>query len=729
MKQIHIRHHWLGRLIAADPGRKRLQQAGKATISLLSSVITMVILLRLAQNPLITPAVVAGMVGMIGIMAVMDDTKKKQQGTTLLLGVSAAGGITAGSMLAGNAYYLGTLLVLVVFSAFYFSRFGSRYFSLGMIAFMTVYMAAFLGLSAYQFPWFYLAILIGVMFAFIYNFIVFKNATHMLRSSMRSYHIQANLTLNMLVSLIQEQNPNLNSRVKLNKNVQKLRLYASNVASDLNEQDVETIWPGLTVPQLRLYIFDSAMLVETLTDSMEQLKRTDALDKDEVRRIIVWVVKSLRNAEVLAPSYQQQHLKDAEQAVQGLRLLVKDLVGTGIQSEGWLYLIRRIESIANHVVEGAVIIQQALQAGIKERKSSEERVDKEDSSGADIKQTGLKPSTKKAYQALIAGTLAIIIGYIISPIQPYWVILTTFFVLLGTESIGRTYLKGFQRSVGTIFGAIIGFGLAKLVSGYTEVEVVLIFIVVFLAFYFFTVSYTLMSLFITMLIAFMYDLLLGGVSYVLLGARVLDTVVGAAIALGVSAVVFPKKTRDKVSDYLVEYLTELQPFVTNYVSRFRKDVDVKQLSNQAFELDKKLQLVRDAAQSLLQRSTAASHVDISRWITTFTAINYYAKQLVASSYKKKFDYPSELEVDFEQLEEKLDHNIDVLTKLIKGEEQTGNIYSLMEHRERIEQLAPNWTDSQRDLIHHLYYVWKINQSLVLLATEMGAEEIERNGAI
>ncbi|MRH43472.1 FUSC family protein [Aquibacillus halophilus] len=721
MKHLHIRH-WIGRLLASDPGRKRFQQAGKATISLMSSVFAMLLILHIAGNELFTPAIVAGMVGLLSIMVVTDDTKKQKRVTTLLLGVSSIFGITLGSLLAGNPYFVGALMVVVIFSAFYFSKFGSRYFSLGMIGFMNVYIASFLQLSTSQFPWFYLGIFIGVVFAYLYNFIIFKDSAHILRRSMRSYHIQANLTLTILIHLIRDPINSQHRKNSLKKNVRKLNEYARNVSVDLSEQDVQEIWPGLDASQLRLYVFDTAMLVETLTDSFEQLKMADALETEELRRILAWVVKSLRDAEVLAQSYKKQNLEEAEQAVQGLRLVLTDLQDDNNQSRSWLFLVRRIESIANHVIKSAVIIQQSLLEG-KNADIEFQEVEKEGTAISEDEEVGVKPTTKKAYQALAAGTVSIFVGYVISPIQPYWVILTAFIVLLGTESVGRTYIKGFQRSLGTIFGAIIGFFLARIVSGHSEIEIILLFAVVFLAFYFFTVSYTIMSLFITILIAFMYDILLGGISYHLLVARVVDTIAGAAIALVASMVILPTKTKDKVSDSFADYLTELNPFIQDYLRRFRENVNVKSLSESAFDMDQKLYAIKGSAQSLLQRPGVLSDSGVARLITVFTAINYYAKHLIASSYQKNFDYPQELEVDFKQIEETMEQNIQVLSELITGTEHQGIVHNLSKQRERIERLAPTrQEESQGDLIHHLYYVWKVNKSIVMLAVELGAEE-------
>ncbi|WP_188454791.1 FUSC family protein [Virgibacillus oceani] len=720
MKYLHIKHHWFGRLLASDPGRVRFQKAGKATISLISSVFTTLFILNAAGISLLTAAIVSGMVGMMGIVIVLDDTKTKKQVTTLLLAVSAATGVTFGSILSGNAFYIDVLMVLIIFSSFYFSRFGVRYFSICMIGFITVYFSSVLKLPLNQLPWFYIGISIGAVYAFLYNFILFQDSAQVLKRSIRSFHIQSNLTFNILIRAIQDTKLDPERMKSLEKNILKLREYARIVSSDLKEQDVKEVWPGLKTSQLQLYVFDTGMFLETLTDSIYSLKKANALEIEKLRRLLVWVITALRDAEVLAPSYDNRNLQEAEKAVQALRFVLIDLLRREEQPSGWLFLIRRIESIGNHVIEGAMNIQQSLQDGKVVEEDIEES--EEDESKDEDSSRELKSSTKKAFQALAAGILSIIAGQIISPTQPYWVLLTAFIVLLGTESIGRTYKKGFERSFGTIIGAILGFVLAKLLSGHSTIEIILLFTVIFAAFYLVTVSYTLMSAFITMLIAFMYDILLGGISFTLIGARVIDTIAGAAIALGVSSVIFPKRTRDKVADAIDDFLTELKPYVTLYVKSFREKINVKELRDSAFEMDKNLQSIKDEAEPLLQRSEAVSQTDINRWITIFTAINYYARHLVASAYTKNFEYPVEIEEVFKQMEEKLDHNFNVLSKLVKGPKQSAVVYNLKVEREQIERLAPGRNQSHHDLIHHLYYVWRINQSIVALGIEFGAEE-------
>jgi uncharacterized membrane protein YgaE (UPF0421/DUF939 family) len=721
MRELHRKHDWLGRLLASDPGKIRFYKASRATVSLIASVFTTLLIMRAAGNPVITPAIVAGMTGLLGIMAIMDDTKEKMKVTTLLMAPSAMFGITIGS-LSGNAYYIDVMMIIIIFCSFYLTRFGVRYFSLSMIAFMTVYISSVLKLHSNQLPWFFAGITIGILYAYVVNFILFQGTAKNLKKSIRSFHFQSNLTFNLLLSAMKDPQVSMKRKKDLQKNVLKLKEYAVIVSGYIKAEDVKEMWPGLTTAQLRLYVFDTGMLAETLSDSIRSLKNADAQDLEEIRPLLIEVTQALREAEVLAPHNEEQNLEGAERAVQKLRLMILDLLNRDQEPKGWVFLIRRIESIANHVIEGATTIQQSLdnkktvQAAPAE---SEEELDED----APKDEPGLKPSTKKAYQALAAGVLSIIIGQFISPTQPYWVLLTAFIVLLGTESIGRIYTKGFQRSLGTIIGAVIGFLMAKLLSGQPVIEVILLFAVIFLAFYLLTVSYTMMSLFITMLIAFMYDILLGGITFELIGSRVLDTIAGALIALVVSTIIFPKKTKQKVAESINEFLTELKPYVTEYVKSFREDVNVKELSEKGFTLDQKLQAIKDEAQTLMQRPGSPAHTDMTRWFTVLSAINYYAKHLVASSYRKGFDYPEELVEVFKKTEEKLGHNMDTLMDLLKRSElEEPVMYSLEIEQEQIERLAPSRKQSQRDLIHHLYYVWRINHSLLELGTELGARE-------
>ncbi|WP_173915510.1 FUSC family protein [Halobacillus sp. Marseille-Q1614] len=726
MKNSNSLQYWLSRVQASDPGRKRLNQASKATLSLILSVFTVLLIINLANGPQLTPAIMGGIAGMLGILVVNDDTEKEKKLTTILLIIPAILGVTLGAILAWNVYLISLLMIGIIFSAFYFTKYGTRYFSIFMIAFITVYFASFLQLPAADMPWFYGASMIGLIYAYFHNFILFKSSSHILRRSMSSFHRQANLTFDMLIDLLKESKENAKSKKRLSYNVSKLREYAGHVSTDLNAHDVQEIWPGLTTKQLKLYIFDTAMLVATLNDSLQQLKKNDALETDEIRQLVVRVISSLQQADVLAENYDEKNLAEAQSATKELKQTINKLFQKQTNKpEGWLFLLRRIESIANHVTYAALTIQRAKNHPLPAAQVDNKLKEKDDKelSDSDSENTGeLKPSTKKAFQALVAGSISIAVGYAISPVQPYWVVLTSFIVLLGTQSVGRIYQKGLRRSIGTVVGAVIGFFLAQMVSGNSQLEVFLLFTVVFFAFYLLTVSYTMMSVFITMLIAFMYDLLLGGISFSLLGARVVDTITGAAIALIVSSFLLPTKTRDKVNESFKDYLTELEEYLTQYIRSFTQPIQVKELTDHAFTLDEKLTAIQDEADPILNNPLGRRMSELPRWITIFTAINYYSSHLIASSYQKNLGYPKEVRNSFPLLEEKIIHNLRTVRQLLDEKDPEAELYTLTKEREQIERAAPLESQHHIDLVHHVYYIWRINQSLMLLGEKLGAKE-------
>lgn len=81
-------------MLASDPGHIRFQKAGRATLSLMASVFSTLFIMQLAgADAALTPAIVSGMAGMLGIMIVMDDSKKGKMLTTGLLGLSAMAGV------------------------------------------------------------------------------------------------------------------------------------------------------------------------------------------------------------------------------------------------------------------------------------------------------------------------------------------------------------------------------------------------------------------------------------------------------------------------------------------------------------------------------------------------------------------------------------------------------------------------------------------------------------
>ncbi|HEU5139762.1 MAG TPA: FUSC family protein [Bacillales bacterium] len=735
-----IVRHWRDRILVSDPGFSRLRQASQVTLTVISAVLSMYVLVNLFGNGQIIASILAGVLGLIGTLIVnfSDDSTNQKKITTGLLGASSVAAITLGAVLSLLGHVVDFALVAIIFIAFYLQRFGPRYFGIGMVAFITVYISSLLNVGFSQLPWLYGSIAMGVAYAFLFNFYIFRDQPgRVLKRSMKAFHIQTGVTLDLVIAIINRSNSLGRGFKGLERDITKLNEYAMMVSGQLASTDPSDVWPGVRKDQLRLYLFDTEMLIETLATVVKRLEKLDVLRQSDVRELLLRVVWSLR--EVLQNEYDPSHLQQAQDQLRKLRKEVHRLESDHDDVEEWLYLLRRIESIVTHVVNGMKELQQARrinpdgQESDETNSDTEEQNDEKEEEGED-EEGGLQPTTKGAIQAVIAASVCVVLGYILSPAHQYWTVLSAFVVLLGTGSVGRTLVKALQRVAGTLFGAIAGFGLAVYVSGPAYEETILVFLCVFMAFYFLSVSYALMVFWITMLLSLMYDLLLGGISEQLLQARVVDTLVGAAVGWIVSAFVFPKRTRDEVGDTMVEFLSELKQYVNRYLDEFVQDGVTRNMTDTLFDLDQKLQEARDSGKTLRRQPGSLARTGIERRLTALNAMNYYAKHLIASTSRE-----SRLEVDqavrdtLKHIETSLTDNIEALCKLMKDE--SASVWDLEKEREIIERspddsLSPSLR--QERFIHDLYYVWRINQALVHLAKDLGAEvksESEKNAQI
>lgn len=719
---------------ASDPGLTRLKQALRVTLSVIWAVIIMALVVELGANVNITAAILAGLLGLMGNVTVNDDTEKEQKVTTLLLPFSSALSVTLAATLSLIGHHIPDIALLtIVFLTFYLQRFGVRYFSICMIAFISFYFSTMLGVKIPDLPWYYVAILIGMSMVYLFHFILLPDQPDkVLKHSLASYHVQINSTFDLIVDMIRDPQRRAKRVKSLNRKVTKINEYARMVAGQFEDADPDRIWPGIRTNQLRLYVFDSAMLIETLSPTVQQLKGLHALEIAEVRQLLMKVMQSLRRADILREKHDFSSLETARQSMKKLKIELDRLKTDDEDFKEWLYLLRRIYSIINHVTKEAETIQRTriqhindLETTTNSYKRDQQKNKKEQEDEEVDEKYGLRPSTQKAFQAALSGAVSITIGYLVSPSHQYWVLLANFVILFGTESVGRTVVKAAQRFAGTLFGAIAGFVIAHLISGETYLEFAILFFCVFMAFYFVSLSYAIMIFWITMMLANMYNLLLGGVTESLLGARVIDTLIGAGLGASVTIFLFPHTTKDKIRDSMIEFLSDLKEYVDAYLERFiRPDANID-LADKALELEEKLQQIRDDADPLKRTPGSLARSGIENRLTVLTAVNYYAKQLVASANREdrlKVD-PSDQQT-LKKVELYFRENTDALCELLNGHTKGDiRIRDLKKEREWIER-SPDQKNAdrpkQRQLIHELYYVWRINQAITSLAKDLGA---------
>ncbi|HET6636626.1 MAG TPA: FUSC family protein, partial [Streptomyces sp.] len=168
-------------------------------------------------------------------------------------------------------------------------------------------------------------------------------------------------------------------------------------------------------------------------------------------------------------------------------------------------------------------------------------------------------TTRQAVQVAVAGALAIMVGRELSATRYYWAVIAAFIMFTGTGSRSETFVKGFNRVLGTLAGLFVSIWAAQLTVGHTWLVLAVVIGSVFCGFYLIRLSYAYMIFFITIMVGQLYTVL-HRFSDGIMVLRLEETVIGAVIGFAVAMVVVPVSTRDTVRtarDNLLNSLSEL----------------------------------------------------------------------------------------------------------------------------------------------------------------------------
>lgn len=147
-------------------------------------------------------------------------------------------------------------------------------------------------------------------------------------------------------------------------------------------------------------------------------------------------------------------------------------------------------------------------------------------------------------------SLVVVIGYLIgvyfSVQNAYWILLTI--IVIMRPNYGLTKKRTKMRIIGTLIGGAIAVGIVFLTSN-TTVYAILAILSLTMAFSLIQRNYTTAATFITLSIVFIYALLKPEVLKVI-QYRVLDTIVGAALAAAGNFILWPKWEAQSMEDFI-----------------------------------------------------------------------------------------------------------------------------------------------------------------------------------
>src|SRR5688572_27709495 len=227
--------------------------------------------------------------------------------------------------------------------------------------------------------------------------------------------------------------------------------------------------------------------------------------------------------------------------------------------------------------------------------------------------------------------LVCLFGYIVTKVAPYghhsyWVLLTILVILKPAFSL--TKQRNYQRIIGTIAGGMIGILVLHFIPNKTGQFVILLLCMIG-TYSFQRMNYVVSVLFMTPFVLILFNFL-GDGNINILQERIIDTLIGSAIAFSASYFIFPSWE----SEQLEKFIKEMLAANLNYLQKLADMLAGKKIHTEDYKLARKQVYVSSANLSAaFQRmlSEPKSKQRKSKEVNKFIVLNHILSSYIATA--------------------------------------------------------------------------------------------------
>jgi uncharacterized membrane protein YccC len=584
-------------LVDSDPGRLRLRNAAATTLALVLAMAALLALTRAADQP-VTVAMLGTIVAMQSSAAVKDRQQRSRVITTLLLFFPAIGAVSLAAVLSEFGAVADVGFIAVLFGAVWVRRFGPRGNALGMVGFISYFFALFLRASPGQIPVLAAAIIVGIGASLFVRTVIFPDRPRVeVRRLVRALRAASSSVLEVAT------NRGDYDLTVLRRRLNRLGETALMIDDWLDRHDAAQSL-SVTSEDLALRIFDAQIAMEQLGSllwSLDSAKPWPGGLDDAVAAVGICL--------------QQHPSEDALRAARRRAAAAADRADLSTP-----------EGIATMVGYRAIQAHLAIHHITTNALGAAKSADAEPEAAPEDAHPGLNPSTKAAVQVAVATSAATILGEMISPDRWYWAVLTAFLVFTGVSTRGEILTRAGHRIVGTLAGVVAGVLLAAVVGHNPPLQIALLVVCVFCAFYLVTVAYAWLTFFVTVLLAMLYGLL-GNFSVHVLELRIAETAAGGLVGIAAAYFIFSTGTRATLVEKLDDYLDQMIAVVDEGIDSVIAPGGETDLVAKTRRLDNALQGVITAGKPLQMGPAARGRRGVRRLVRGLQVSNRSAHAL------------------------------------------------------------------------------------------------------
>lgn len=670
------------RVILIDPGFARLIAATRALLAAVAAVVTLYLLFAAAGSgaEAFQPAFFGGMMAMFTGATSGNARSQKHRFAGLFAIVPVVGAVGLSAVIPHDSYWSTIALVIIAFVGIAIGRFGRAWAGLGQLAFVSYYFTLLLHLSPNDAGLYAAAAIIGVVWSCALPFIVSTAASsRALGGGVHAFRQRLIRALDPMIDTVSwaRWDPDLRQRVR--GDMKQLHRSAAFLTGQLTGADPDIDLTQTQAAALRLRVFDVELAANNLSAASREVTGSG-------------IPLSLRAQLAGELQLLQDHLRSYPALpawVGGTQTTSQTTVGHNtapaieiVSTDDWPVVARRLHVAILELLRVADALHSAQAISLN-------LTDPTDAAGSDAvagdapiddvaalsAQSGGIPSAaqdphtptgRRAVQAALSTGLALTAGSLISTTHQYWAAMPAYQVIGATD--GETFVKGAQRIGATILGAALGFGIAISTDANPAVVVPLLAFCVFASAYFRAVSSPITTLWQTMLFALLYEFL-GKLSTETVEIRILETVVGAVVALAVARLVLPLRTRNKLNREIIDVLHTIDEVVTSCVAQLGQGVVESRESriDRVLTLNRQMDRINSTAIPLRRSAGAMDLGGIEAQLTALWALVYYTRHLLMATERTPLGTSGISDEEWTRLRDITRKNVSSLAAVLNGD--------------------------------------------------------------
>ncbi len=552
-------------LTASDPGLARLRLASTTLVTLVLAVLA-VGGVALAWGQPVTAAVVGVVVAMIASLTVNDPSTSGRAVSTALLvpGVAVSAGLSV--TFRDRLWLSDAVFVLVMVAAVYLRRWGPRGLAVGMVSFVTYFMALFVRATPSQLPGMVVGAAVGATISFgVRTVLAPRHPDRDLRRELGAWSVRAGRVLDTLAEAVTAGRWEGRARHRLRQRVLACAEAAGAAEARLDGAD-DRVWAVVRNDDLAVRVFDVQLALERVVSlCVDQVGGDEGADPGGPGGRELASAPRAALAAALGDLRARLAAADAGRTATGRRHLDPVLASALDRcAEAWARTWRPESDPEPEAEPDASARVLAADRGdepvVGDGSVEDSREDPAGSIGDEGDGSGAprwRELSRTALQVAVAAVVAIVLGELLSPTRWFWAVIAAFVVFTGTSTREETLQKGWLRVLGTLAGVVAGVLVASLVGDRTALAVVAIALCLFLGIYLLRISIAWMMFFVTAMLGLLYGLM-GMFSIGLLLTRLEETAAGAAAGALAAYLVLPQRARRAATKDIGEVLESLE---------------------------------------------------------------------------------------------------------------------------------------------------------------------------